>query len=131
MADSEVPVAARVDTPASTSPGTITIPPPTPKSALKTPAARPIASRRAATGSYRMVVGADELLASLAQRPEAAAVLLDVDGTLAPIVARPELASVPEETRSELRRLAERDAAVAAVSGRAGRATGSPLRVRR
>jgi len=67
-----------------------------------------------------MVVGADELLASLAQRPEAAAVLLDVDGTLAPIVARPELASVPEETRSELRRLAERYALVAAVSGRTG-----------
>jgi trehalose 6-phosphate phosphatase len=67
-----------------------------------------------------MAVGADELLASLAQRPEAAAVLLDVDGTLAPIVARPELASVPEETRSELRRLAERYALAGAVSGRTG-----------
>ena len=35
------------------------------------------------------------------------ALILDVDGTLAPIVARPELAEVPEETRAELRRLAE------------------------
>jgi trehalose 6-phosphate phosphatase len=67
-----------------------------------------------------MVVGADELLATLAERPEDAAVLLDVDGTLAPIVARPELASVPEETRAELRRLVGRYALVAAVSGRTG-----------
>jgi len=67
-----------------------------------------------------MAVGADELLASLAERPEAAAILLDVDGTLAPIVARPELATVPEETRAELRRLLGRYALVAAVSGRTG-----------
>ena len=46
--------------------------------------------------------------------------LLDVDGTLAPIVARPELAVVPEETRGEIRRLAERYALVACVSGRSG-----------
>ncbi|HEY8842491.1 MAG TPA: trehalose-phosphatase, partial [Gaiellaceae bacterium] len=46
--------------------------------------------------------------------------LLDVDGTLAPIVARPELAEVPEETRTELRRLVERYAVVACVSGRSG-----------
>jgi trehalose 6-phosphate phosphatase len=67
-----------------------------------------------------MAVGADELLAALAERPEDAAVLLDVDGTLAPIVARPELAIVPEETRAELRRLLARYALVAAVSGRTG-----------
>jgi trehalose 6-phosphate phosphatase len=47
-------------------------------------------------------------------------VLLDVDGTLAPIVARPELARVPEETRSELRRLVGRYALVGCVSGRTG-----------
>ena len=46
--------------------------------------------------------------------------LLDVDGTLAPIVARPEMATVPEETREEVRRLAERYGLVAAVSGRTG-----------
>jgi trehalose 6-phosphate phosphatase len=67
-----------------------------------------------------MAVGADGLLAALAERPRDAAVLLDVDGTLAPIVARPELASVPEETRAELRRLGERYALVACISGRTG-----------
>src|SRR5204863_6600470 len=108
IAASDVPVAARVGTPASTSTGTMMIPPPTPKSALNTPAARPIASSRAITGSYRMAVAAEDLLASLAERPGEAAILLDVDGTLAPIAARPELAEVPEDTRAELRRLVAR-----------------------
>lgn len=67
-----------------------------------------------------MAVGADELLAALAERPQDAAILLDVDGTLAPIVARPELASVPEETRAELRRLGGRYALIGAISGRTG-----------
>jgi trehalose 6-phosphate phosphatase len=62
----------------------------------------------------------DERLARLREKPELAAVLLDVDGTLAPIVARPELAAVPEETRAEVRRLTGRYALVAAVSGRSG-----------
>ena len=62
----------------------------------------------------------DERLARLRAEPGEAAVLLDVDGTLAPIVARPELAAVPEETRAEVRRLAERYALVACVSGRSG-----------
>ena len=60
------------------------------------------------------------LLAHLAEAPERAALLLDVDGTLAPIVERPEDAAVPEETRAELQRLAARYAVVAFVSGRAG-----------
>ena len=60
------------------------------------------------------------LLRPLADEPDAAAILLDVDGTLAPIVARPELARVPDETRSELRRLLARYALVACVSGRTG-----------
>jgi trehalose 6-phosphate phosphatase len=64
--------------------------------------------------------GVDERLARLHDEPERAAVLLDVDGTLAPIVARPELAVVPGETRGEVRRLAERYALVACVSGRSG-----------
>jgi trehalose 6-phosphate phosphatase len=67
-----------------------------------------------------MAVAAEDLLASLAERPEEAAILLDVDGTLAPIAARPELASVPDETRAELGRLVARYALVAAVSGRTG-----------
>ena len=62
----------------------------------------------------------EDALARLSENPARAAVLLDVDGTLAPIVARPELAEVPEETRTELRRLVERYAVVACVSGRSG-----------
>jgi trehalose 6-phosphate phosphatase len=61
-----------------------------------------------------------ELLARLAEDPARAAIFLDVDGVLAPIVPRPEDARVPEDIRSELRRLAARYALVACVSGRAG-----------
>ena len=64
--------------------------------------------------------GVDERLTRLREEPGLAAVLLDVDGTLAPIVARPELAVVPDGTRDEVRRLAERYALVACVSGRNG-----------
>ena len=67
-----------------------------------------------------MAVAAEDLLASLAERPQEAAILLDVDGTLAPIVARPELATVPDGARAEVRRLTARYALVAAVSGRTG-----------
>jgi trehalose 6-phosphate phosphatase len=59
-------------------------------------------------------------LAQLAQEPERAALLFDVDGVLAPIVPRPEDARVPSETREELRRLATHYALVACVSGRPG-----------
>jgi trehalose 6-phosphate phosphatase len=67
-----------------------------------------------------MAVAAEDQLASLAESPDEAAILLDVDGTLAPIVSRPELANVPEETRAELRRLVARYALVACISGRTG-----------
>jgi trehalose 6-phosphate phosphatase len=63
-------------------------------------------------------VDGDALLAELAREPARAAVLLDVDGVLAPIVDRPEDAAVPEETRAEVRRLADRYALVACISGR-------------
>jgi trehalose 6-phosphate phosphatase len=66
------------------------------------------------------MVDAASLLAHLAERPQAAAILLDVDGTLAPIVPRPEDARVPDETREELRRLAGRYRLVACISGRPG-----------
>ena len=66
-------------------------------------------------------MAAETLLASFAESPGEAAVMLDVDGTLAPIVPRPELASVPDETRAELRRLVDRYALVACVSGRTGK----------
>ena len=67
-----------------------------------------------------MGVASNSLVPPLAENPAEAAILLDVDGTLAPIVARPELASVPDETRQELRRLVERYALVACISGRTG-----------
>jgi trehalose 6-phosphate phosphatase len=70
----------------------------------------------------RPVQDARRLLAPLAEEPQRAAVLLDVDGTLAPIVARPELAEVPAETRAELERLVGRYALVGCVSGRTGAA---------
>jgi trehalose 6-phosphate phosphatase len=61
-----------------------------------------------------------DLLAQLTQSPPKAAVFLDVDGTLAPIARRPEDAAVPEETRAEVARLAERYGLVACISGRTG-----------
>jgi trehalose 6-phosphate phosphatase len=60
------------------------------------------------------------VLEPLVAEPRRAAILLDVDGVLAPIVDVPADATVPEETRSELRRLHDRYALVACVSGRAG-----------
>jgi len=66
------------------------------------------------------MVDAAPLLAGLAERPPAAAILLDVDGTLAPIVAHPGDAHVPEETRVEVARLAGRYGLVACISGRPG-----------
>ena len=59
-----------------------------------------------------------DLLAALAEKPAAAAIVLDVDGTLAPIVPRPEDARVPDETRGELERLSRRYALLAFLSGR-------------
>ena len=61
-----------------------------------------------------------DLVARLAADPTRAALFFDVDGVLAPIVARPEDARVPEETRAELRRLDDRYALVACISGRGG-----------
>ena len=64
--------------------------------------------------------GDGSLLARLAEQPERAAILLDVDGVLAPIVDVPIDASVPDATREELRRLHRRYALVACISGRSG-----------
>ena len=63
-----------------------------------------------------------DLLARLTEDPSRAAIFLDVDGVLAPIVPRPEDARVPDETRGELRRLNDRYALVACISGRPGEA---------
>jgi len=59
-----------------------------------------------------------ELLEPLRNQPEAAAVLLDVDGTLAPIVERPEEAIVPEGIRSLLIEISGRYGLLACISGR-------------
>jgi trehalose 6-phosphate phosphatase len=61
-----------------------------------------------------------DLIDRLAEDPAQAGLFFDVDGVLAPIVPRPEDARVPEETRAELRRLNDRYALVACISGRAG-----------
>jgi len=59
-------------------------------------------------------------LAALAEAPQRAAILLDIDGTLAPIVPQPDAARVPEDARGEVRRLAGTYALVACISGRTG-----------
>src|SRR4051812_11971624 len=59
-----------------------------------------------------------ELIAPLRERPEASAVLSDVDGTLAPIVQDPGAAAVPDDAREVLAALSERYALVGCLSGR-------------
>jgi trehalose 6-phosphate phosphatase len=65
-----------------------------------------------------MFASTNDRVARLRAEPEQTAIFLDVDGVLAPIVARPEDAAVPEETRTEVRRLHGKYALVACVSGR-------------
>src|SRR5919204_5158287 len=135
MAASEVPVARRSSKPNhSTSRGTITVPPPTPKRPENTPATVPIAAsfgvRPPGTARHTRAVSAahpasasvsSELLDAvgpLRADPARAAVLLDIDGTLAPIVRHAEDAHVPETIRSRLIAVARRYRVVACVSGR-------------
>src|ERR1700751_2350408 len=99
--------------------GTMMVPPPPRKRALKTPAASPIRIRR--TGRILEAVAAGTaLLERLAAEPQRAGLFLDFDGVLAPIVARPEDAYPPPQAREGRQRLAHRYALVAVVSGRAG-----------
>jgi trehalose 6-phosphate phosphatase len=65
------------------------------------------------------ILRAVDSLSRLAESPDRAAIVLDVDGTLAPIVPRPEDAAVPPETRVELERLAGRYRLLAFLTGRA------------
>jgi trehalose 6-phosphate phosphatase len=60
----------------------------------------------------------EPLLSPLRERPAAAAILTDIDGTLAPIVERPEEAAVPEPARQLLSRLTESYGLVGCISGR-------------
>jgi trehalose 6-phosphate phosphatase len=116
--------------------GTMITPPPTPKSAANSPAARPMtASRARRAGSPRAASAGPEpllgsvavtapdrrladLLAPLRERPGEAAVLCDVDGTLAPIVARPEDARLLDGSRDVLAALRDRVRLLGFVSGR-------------
>jgi trehalose 6-phosphate phosphatase len=59
-----------------------------------------------------------EVLRPLTDRPQAAAVLCDIDGTLAPIVERAEEAAVPDGTSRLLGRIARGYGAVACIWGR-------------
>src|ERR1700680_3322496 len=120
IAAREVPVASRSPYPIhSTSRGTITEPPPTPKTPLKRPAAVPIAAslnerpatvpatgRSAIMRAILVLVSPAatlvEALEPLRSDPSHAAVLLDIDGTLAPIVRHADDAHVPEATRTLL-----------------------------
>src|SRR4051794_39671490 len=108
--------------------GTMTVPPPTPNSPLKTPAAVPIAASRmsrADIGGHTRGVSAPsadaltEGLRPLTEEPSKAAVFCDIDGTLAPIVGRAEDAHVPAGVSRLLGRLGRTYGLVACVSGRA------------
>ena len=92
----------------------MTMPPPTPNSALKKPAQSPM--RTYATGTYATSVP----LEAVTDAPQESALFLDFDGVLAPIVPRPEDAYPPPETRRELERLVTVYPLVAVVSGRGG-----------
>jgi trehalose 6-phosphate phosphatase len=59
-----------------------------------------------------------EALAPLSTHPEAAAILLDIDGTLSPIVEHAFDANVPESTRQLLIAISRRYRLVACVTGR-------------
>ena len=104
------------------------VPPPTPNSALKTPARVPIAARRASLGDMAGILRsvpaptAETLAAALrpvTKDPSRAAILCDIDGTLAPIVTRAEEAHVPDKAARLLGRAARRYGLVACISGRA------------
>src|SRR6478672_108732 len=109
--------------------GTITIPPPTPKSALNSPATRPISTNgRTAPADRGAMLGSDavtasdrrlrDALAPLRERLGDAALFCDFDGTLAPIVARPEDARLLDGVRPAIEDLRGRARLVAFVSGR-------------
>src|SRR6476661_6806576 len=127
IAASEVPVASRSSYPSHRmKSGTMTVPPPTPKSPLKTPAPAAIAASfsvrlrgmPAIIGRVSVAAPLAEALEPLRSEPSRAAVLLDVDGTLAPIVRHADDAHVPEPTRVPLIAVAKRYGRVACVTGR-------------
>ena len=100
------------------------VPPPTPKSPLKMPAAVPIAaSFRVRSGSTAAILKtvsqpARQELQPLLADPGRTAILTDIDGTLAPIVDDPAAAAVPPQAKEVLAALAGRFALVGCISGR-------------
>ena len=103
------------------------VPPPTPKSPLKRPAAVEMAASRASRGDIAGILRgvsaptADTLAESLrplTEQADRSAVFCDIDGTLAPIVRRAEEAHVREEVSVLLGRLGRRYGCVACISGR-------------
>ena len=125
IAASDVDVARFAPYPAkATRIGTITMPPPTPKSAETSPAAPP-AKMSAVRMPVALVASATVSVSSaalacapLVQDPSAAALLVDLDGTLAPIVARPQDAAVIDGAREALIALRDRMGLVGFISGR-------------
>lgn len=106
----------------------MTVPPPTPKSALNTPASVPMTASRESlrdmAGILRSVPAPTaetlaEALRPVTQDPSRSAIFCDIDGTLAPIVDRAEQASLPEGTSRVLGSLARRYRLLACISGRA------------
>lgn len=110
--------------------GTITVPPPTPNSPEKAPAAVAMTASLESLSDVTPAIldrvdhatsrgsGLGELVTPLRSDPPSSAVLCDVDGTLAPIVDDPDAAAVPQETREVLGRLATSYGLVACVTGR-------------
>ncbi len=105
----------------------MTVPPPTPKSALNAPASVPIAASRKSLGDMAGILRtvpaptAETLAAALrpvTEDPARAAILCDIDGTLAPIVMRAEEAHVPDKVSRLLGRATRSYGLVACISGR-------------
>src|SRR5437764_8958379 len=106
--------------------GTITTPPPMPKSPEKNPAAVPTSpsftvracGMRGILGRVSAAMTLAEALEVVRADPSRSAILLDVDGTLAPIVRHADDAHVPEVTRTVLIQVSKRYGLVCCVSGR-------------
>jgi hypothetical protein len=110
------------------------VPPPTPKSALKKPAAEPDRGQRddrADRPAHARILVRWICWPRSARRPKRRLSCSTSTGTLAPIAPLPELARVPAETRAELARLAGSYLLVACISGRSGQGRGRTRRRRR
>ena len=99
------------------------IPPPTPSTPERNPAASPMPTRARVRSDTRVVYepvdrSLARLVAPLRADPRHSGVVCDIDGTLAPIVATPDEARVIPEALRALERLTQTYALVACVTGR-------------